>query len=90
MRIIQSAMTDYKPNFPSLMLNTDVSLASELSNSYSHLEAICCQQAKATEAEVNGWVNGPFSHITLSEHDIRRAFKCVNIKKATANYVLTN
>ena len=56
-----------------------MSLASEANNFYVHFEAIFSQQAKAAQAEVNGWVGAPF---TLSEHDIKRAFKHVNTKKA--------
>ena len=64
------------------MSSADACLASELKNFYAHFEAISSQQAKTVEAEVNGWVGAPFTPITLSEHDVRRAFKGVNTKKA--------
>ncbi len=40
------------------------------------------QVVNSAGSQDNGWVGVPSTPITLSEHDIRRAFKHVNTKKA--------
>ncbi|KAF7702949.1 hypothetical protein HF521_021956 [Silurus meridionalis] len=77
------AITDYRTP-SSRMVNADASLADELNTFYARFEAAANHASGASgttsmHAERAGEVNT----FTISEHDVRRAFKRVNTRKAS-------
>ena len=73
-------MTDYKGTPP--MLNTDVSLANELNTFYARFEAVNNNNSPQTSAMESGATADGDSVFRLTEHEVRRSFKKVNIRKA--------
>ncbi|KAI5629002.1 gastrula zinc finger protein XlCGF28.1-like [Silurus asotus] len=75
-------ITDYKTP-SSRMVNADASLADELNTFYARFEAAANHASGASgTTSVHAERAGEVNTFTISEHDVRRAFKRVNTRKA--------
>ncbi|KAI5628979.1 hypothetical protein C0J50_2468 [Silurus asotus] len=75
-------ITDYKTP-SSRLVNTDASLVDELNTFYARFEAAANHASGASgTTSVHAERAGELNTFTISEHDVRRAFKRVNTRKA--------